>query len=141
MISLADYWMGRDRTYSLSLTPAIEKAAMTMVDLASRLLESASRCEVPLTRNSKTGSLVSSGWRPPLVNSSTPNAAPNSKHMTGQAIDIYDPDGDLDEWLMTADGQSELVRLGLWMEHPSATKGWAHLQTIPPRSGNRVFYP
>lgn len=141
MISMADYWMGRDRAYSLQLTPAIGKAAATTVDLASRLLESAMRCEVPLTRNSKTGSLVTSGWRPAQINSSTPGAAPNSKHMTGQAVDIYDPDGDLDEWLMTPDGQSELWRLGLWMESPASTKGWCHVQTIPPRSGNRVFYP
>jgi hypothetical protein len=61
--------------------------------------------------------------------------------MTGEAIDLYDPDGDLDEWLMSEKGRGILEALGLWMEHPASTKSWSHLQTIPPRSGNRVFYP
>jgi hypothetical protein len=84
---------------------------------------------------------VSSGWRPPAVNAAQRGAAVNSKHMTGRAVDVYDPDGDLDEWLMTGDGQRALKEIGLWLEHPSATKGWSHLQSIPPRSQNRVFYP
>lgn len=140
-ITLAEYWMGRDETYPLAMTSAIDKAARTTVDLANKLLELAASCDVQLMRNARTGTLVRSGWRPPSVNAVTPNAAPNSKHMTGQAIDIEDPDGDLDEWLMTKDGQDTLAKLGLWLEHPSATKGWSHLQTIPPNSGNRVFYP
>lgn len=37
--------------------------------------------------------------------------------------------------------QHVLVKLGLWMEHPSATPSWLHVQTVPPGSGNRVFYP
>jgi hypothetical protein len=61
--------------------------------------------------------------------------------MTGQAIDIYDPDGDLDEWLMTDKGLAVLDSIGLWIEHPSCTKGWCHLQTIPPKSNRRVFFP
>ena len=61
--------------------------------------------------------------------------------MTCEAIDLYDPDGDLDEWLLSDAGQRAMADLGLWHEHPSATKGWAHLQTKPPRSGRRTFYP
>lgn len=141
MISLADYWMGRDATYPLAMTPAIARAAITTVDLANKLLAIAQADGVPLVRKADTRSLVASGWRPPAINAATLGAAPSSKHMTGQAIDIYDPDGDLDEWLMTAPGQRVLVDLGLWLEHPSATKGWSHVQTIPPRSLNRTFYP
>jgi hypothetical protein len=140
-ISLPEYWMGRDETYPLAMSPAIARAAVTTVDLANKLLVLAASCDVHLMRNARTGSLVRSGWRPPSVNAITPGAAPNSKHMTGQAIDIEDPDGDLDEWLMTKDGLDTLVHLGLWLEHPSATKGWTHVQTIPPKSLNRVFYP
>jgi hypothetical protein len=58
-----------------------------------------------------------------------------------RAVDIYDPDGDLDDWLMQPAGQQALVRLGLWLEHPAATRTWSHLQIVPPRSNNRVFYP
>ena len=82
---------------------------------------------------------VASGWRPPEVNAKTAGAALKSKHMTGHAIDLVDPDGDLDQWCL--DNQSELELLQLWQEHPAATKNWCHLQSIPPKSGNRVFYP
>ena len=37
--------------------------------------------------------------------------------------------------------EASLASLGLWMEHPLATKGWCHLQVVSPRSGMRVFYP
>jgi hypothetical protein len=59
--------------------------------------------------------------------------------MTCQACDLYDPEGDIDEWALAR--PEVLARIGLWQEHPSATKGWAHFQIIPPKSGNRVFYP
>ena len=141
MITVQDYWMGRDREFPMAMSPDLEREAFRTVDLVNRLLVFAHSAGVTLETNPRTGTIISSGWRPASVNAKTPNAAPNSKHMTGQAIDLYDPDGDLDEWLMTSDGQETLKRLGLWMEHPAATKTWAHLQTIPPRSGNRVFYP
>lgn len=141
MITLAEYWMGRDELYPMAMTPGIERAARMTVELVNRLLARAELAGVVLHRNARTGTIVASGWRPPAVNGATAGAAPNSKHMTGQACDVYDPDGDLDEWLMTPDGQQALEEIGLWMESPSATKGWAHVQTIPPRSGNRVFYP
>ena len=141
MISIQDYWMGRDREFPMAMNPDLEKNALLMVDLANKLMILARVGGVFFETSPKTGTAVASGWRPASINAATPNAAPNSKHMTGQAIDIYDPDGDLDDWLMTADGQRVLADLGLWMEHPSATKGWSHVQSIPPRSGRRVFYP
>lgn len=82
---------------------------------------------------------VNSGWRPPEYNKTIPGAAPNSKHMTGQAIDLGDPDGQLDDYLS---GNPEvIIQHDLYMEHPLSTKGWCHLQSIPPRSGKRIFYP
>lgn len=130
MITLTDYWMGRDREFPLAMTPQIEKNAAYTVQLANALLARFGQ-----------GRKVNSGWRPPEVNEKTPGAAVMSKHMTGQAIDLADPEGDLDEWLMTQDGQSALAEIGLWQEHPAATKGWCHVQTVPPRSGRRTFYP
>jgi hypothetical protein len=142
IITLPHYFTGpdgsrRDRTHALRMSPAIETEAVRTVALVSRLLQWAG-LSLPLHAN---GTHVASGWRPPEVNAATPGAAPNSLHMTGRAIDIYDPDGDLDEWLITEAGQRTLAEIGLWMEHPAATKGWSHLQTVPPRSGRRVFYP
>ena len=130
MITLPDYWMGRDREYALSLTPDIERNAARTVLLANSLLSRFGESRK-----------VKSGWRPPAINSATPNAATNSKHMTGLAIDLADPDGDLDDWCMSTFGLAQLADIGLWLEHPSATKGWTHWQSIPPKSGNRVFYP
>lgn len=130
MITLTDYWMGRDREYPLALTPQIEKNAALTVQLANALLVRFGQ-----------GRKVNSGWRPPQVNERTPGAAVMSKHMTGQAIDLADPEGDLDEWLLTQAGQTALAEIGLWHEHPAATKGWAHVQSVPPRSGRRTFYP
>lgn len=141
MITITDYFMGRRELYPMSVTPDLEREAIRTVELANKLIVQAESYGVKFHTNPTTGSYVSSGWRPATVNASTPNAAPNSKHMTGQAVDIYDPDGDLDDWLMSGIGQATLNALGLWMEHPSATKTWSHIQTIPPRSGNRVFYP
>ena len=130
MITLQDFYMGRDDQYPLALTPQIQDNAFRTVQLANSLMSI-------FGQNRK----VNSGWRPPQVNAATPNAAVMSKHMTGQAIDLADPEGDLDDWLMSPIGQAQMTRLGLWHEHPAATKGWAHLQTVPPRSGNRTFYP
>lgn len=130
MITLPDYWMGRDAQYPLALTTDIRRNAITTIALTNSLLASFGQ-----------GRKVNSGWRPPAVNAATPNAAAMSKHMLGQAIDLADPEGDLDDWLMSDMGQAAITRLGLWHEHPAATKGWAHLQTVPPRSGRRTFYP
>lgn len=134
MITLADYWMGRDKGYSLELTADIARNAEITVQRANLLLS-----EFRHDTNDTEIRKVNSGWRPAAVNAATVGAALRSKHMTAQAIDISDPEGDLDNWCVQH--LEVLERLGLWLEHPSATKGWCHVQTVAPRSGNRVFYP
>jgi hypothetical protein len=129
LISLQDYWMGRDKKYPDAWSEAIEGAAAELL----------SRVDALLTDFGEERK-ITSGWRPPEVNSKTPNAALKSKHMTGHAIDLADPDGDLDDWCSENDGE-RLKAYNLWMEHPAATKGWCHLQSLPPKSGRRVFYP
>lgn len=134
MITLADYWQGRDKAYPGELTDMIRAAASETVARANLLLSSYRA----ITKDDERR-IVNSGWRPALINAATPGAAPRSKHMSGQAIDICDPEGDLDEWCM--EHPEVLQSIGLWMEHPSATKGWAHVQIVAPKSGRRVFYP
>lgn len=141
MITLAHYWMGRDTTHALQLSVDMRAEAARTVDLANRMLVLAKVSGVTLKDSPRTGSIVTSGWRPPDVNASTPNARPRSLHLRCQAVDLYDPDGDLDEWLLSEGGQRVLADLGLWHEHPAATKGWAHVQTRPPLSKRRTFYP
>lgn len=123
-----EYWMGRDRLFSADLTPEIVGNAAILIDRVHKLLKVFGE-ERPIT----------SGWRPPAVNGNTTGAAVKSKHMTGQAIDLADPDGDLDDWCL--ENQEMLQHFELWLEHPSATKGWCHLQSVPPKSQKRVFYP
>ena len=82
---------------------------------------------------------VNSGWRSVKYNATIPGAAVNSKHVTGQAIDLADPDGVLDNILFN--DTTLLVEASLWLEHPASTKGWTHWQSVPPKSGNRVFFP
>lgn len=133
--------MGRKIPYALSLTPDIEREAARTVFLTNKLLEMAALHGVVPPDHPTNLSQISSGWRPPAVNAATPRAAVNSKHMDGRAVDLYDPEGEFDEWLMTIKGKASLEAIGLWMEHPASTKGWSHIQTVPPKSQNRVFYP
>lgn len=140
MITLHDYWLGRDITHSLQLGTDLRRNAARTVDAANALLVLAKAAGVTLEQSPRTGTIVTSGWRPADINAATPGAAVRSLHMTCEAIDLYDPDGDLDEWLL-ASADTVLRDLALWLEHPAATKGWAHVQTKPPRSGRRVFYP
>lgn len=136
MLTLANYFMGRDTAYASSLNAAITAAAKETVIRANALLVMFYSANPKAhVRN------VNSGWRPPAVNARVPNAAVSSKHMTGQAIDIGDDDGQLDAWCMTVEGQVALTKIGLWMEHPSSTPRWCHVQTIAPGSGRRVFHP
>lgn len=139
MLTLADYWMGRDEDHEHALTATIRVNARETVHRVNALLAMMIADGLLLEASPRTGTLVASGWRPPEINAATPGAAPRSRHMTGQACDLYDPEGLLDEWCQ--DHPDALAELGLWLEHPSATKSWCHIQTIPPRSGRRIFYP
>lgn len=128
MITRDDYFAGRDIKYPQDWTVEVETQAQETVRRANSLLTAFGEERT-----------VNSGWRPPAINASTPGAALFSRHMTGQAIDIADPEGDLDEWCLKH--QDVLAHIGLWQEHPASTKGWCHVQIVPPKSGNRVFYP
>lgn len=128
MITLTDYYMGRDEQFRGELTAELCTNAATVVERVNRLLDRAGfTCG------------VNSGWRPKAVNATVKGASPRSRHVTCQAIDIADEDGRLDAWCMAH--LDVLEELGLWLEHPRATPSWCHLQIVPPPSGNRVFEP
>lgn len=91
------------------------------------------------------------GYQPPMVASSCLRSIKDqqrinpksmgSSHLYGCAIDIADSDGKLAQWLLSIEGQRKLVECGLWMEDPKYTKGWTHLSSYIPKSGNRYFIP
>jgi hypothetical protein len=139
MITLEQYYMGRDKTFGDELTPELRLNAREMVRRANMLLAVMIGDGVEVETMQNTESIVSSGWRPAAINKSTPKAAVKSNHMTCHAIDVYDPHGAIDDWCM--DNPDKLAWIEIWIEHPSATKGWSHWQMVPPRSGKRVFYP
>jgi len=60
-----------------------------------------------------------------------------SKHLSGAAVDISDPDLELTQWLK--DNPSILESVELWCEQ--GNKNWTHFQIYPPKSGNRWFLP
>lgn len=136
-LTLADYWMGRNESHPDDMTPEIVRNAGHLLRRVNNLI--ALMHAIEIEAHPITGNPIASGWRPPAINAATRNAAPRSKHMSGNAVDLYDPEGDIDAWCM--EHLDFLADAGLWLEHPSATKGWCHLQQVPPRSERRVFYP
>lgn len=124
MITVDDYLMNRKS----GLTFELLENAIDTVEKVNKLLD---------TFGSQRK--VTSGYRPASVNAAIPNAAKKSNHMLCKACDLEDVDGKLDKWCM--DNLHVLTEIGLWLEHPSATKTWCHIQTVPPNSGKRVFYP
>jgi hypothetical protein len=138
-ITLPQYFMGRDKSFPAELTPEIDANAAIIVDRANQLLALIQADGIEIEDNPRTGTPVSSGWRPASVNKATAGAAPRSKHLLGLAVDIYDPEGEIDQWCL--DHQEKLALVQVWLEDPSATKGWTHWQCVPPRSGKLVFLP
>jgi len=62
-----------------------------------------------------------------------------SAHLAGLAVDLQDSDGKLDQWCL--DNIDWLTEKGLYIEHPTATVGWCHIQLRKPKSGNNPFHP
>jgi len=128
-ITLEDY-LKKMTTLGYEPTPDVIVAATELLAKVNGLLEDIG-AETPIFLNS--------GWRAEAYNATIPNAARLSKHITGHALDIRDDHGFLYELV-----EANLIILkeyDLCMEHRSATKGWLHLQSVPVRSGNLIFYP
>lgn len=145
-----DYWKDpvtkedRRTKYAHAFTTEIDKTAQQLVARIQMFIAD----YADSTGDHDTLFTWASGWRPPEVNAATPNAAKRSKHMTGHAGDVAEPaHRPLTKWAVSEAGKAALLKRGLWMEHPSATRGetgqhpWCHLQGVPPRSGNLIFYP
>lgn len=85
-----------------------------------------------------TSGLRSDKQQAELIKAGKSNAT-KSKHLTGHAADIADPDKELAKWCL--ENVKVLEKAGLWLEHPDYTPNWVHFQSTPPRSGNRFFIP
>lgn len=62
-----------------------------------------------------------------------------SAHLTGEGVDIADPDHQLQEWL-----KKNVIKLqirGLYVEDFKYTPTWVHIQSRAPKSGKTFFIP
>ena len=137
MISLEDYfgkWWGH-----ADVTDSRIENAESLLDACADLEAIARMDGVEFPINPNTGTQVSGsefgGFRP----QSCRVGVPSSAHKEAEAVDRYDPTGDIDKWCMK--NLSKLEACGIYIEHPSATEGWSHWSIRRPKSGNRVFYP
>ena len=107
---------------------------------AETLMERVNMLYHKLPANARGPFQVTSAYRPGHYNTSA-GGAPNSLHTTCQAIDLSNVGNVLGQYLL--ENQILLESCQLWMEHPSATlqTQHLHLQTRPPGSGRRVFWP
>lgn len=81
---------------------------------------------------------MTSGYRSPEHNAKI-GGAKLSNHMTGNAIDIYDPDKSLARFVFQ---KAQLLSdHGLYCEDMRCTRNWVHFQNVAPRSGMRFFIP
>lgn len=140
MISLNDYF-GAKITNS-EATELMKMNAMNLLDHVNALLDEAKAAGFYNDLiDADTGTQISGtkggsgdgGFR--LANSTT--GAIGSQHRKARAVDVFDPNNDLDGWIHDA----ILIRHGLYREAPDATPGWLHLQSVPPKSGRRTFNP
>lgn len=62
-----------------------------------------------------------------------------SEHLHGRAADVADSDGKFWNWCMI--NMQLMVELGIYFEDKKSTPTWTHCQTVPPKSGKRIFMP
>lgn len=79
---------------------------------------------------------LTSGFRDPETNRKTPGAAPQSRHLTGEAADIDDSNGTLKKWVL--EHQKSIEQCGLWCEPLHMTPTWLHVQTAKTPNTERV---
>lgn len=134
MITMDQYWMGRDKLYPSDFTDIIQANGHNTVFRVNALLQLFSEATgIPMET-------VASGWRPLAVNQDVANAAEHSHHIDAQACDIRDTSNrDLARWV--AANQDKLSMLALWCERFEWTPTWVHFQILPPPSGRRFFIP
>lgn len=137
MISLADYigpW-GNSPDWTSARQANAEKL-LAAVNVLMGLAESDGvRFPTNVLTHSQISGAKYGGFRP----QDCPQGAPHSNHKEGLAVDLFDPNGEIDAYCMAHLDKLELC--GIWIEAPDSTPHWSHWSCVPPHSGNRVFIP
>ena len=134
-ITIADYFKGKPHTDEHA------NNAVLLLARVNALLAEYVSCGGVMVKDPDTGTYISGskggagdgGYR--LSNSAT--GKPGSAHKEGMAVDVFDPENKLDDWIT----HEILIKHGLYREARQWTFGWCHLQTRPPRSLMRSFNP
>jgi len=129
VITLKQYLMGRDKDF------AEELKASNVIEHAKVLLEQVNGLLDYLGIVAE----VRSGWRPAAMNDLV-GGSRKSYHITGRAIDLVDKSGGLKAVISAHSDQLRIFNL--WMEHPSKTPSWCHLDNgRRPDRPVRIFMP
>lgn len=140
IITLEQYWMGRDAAYPDECTLAVRRNAGALLVKTNTLLKCAAADGVEPGVNKDTGNAVASGWRPKGINAKTSNAAQLSTHIYACGIDLEDEIARLlARWCLRH--LDLLEQMGIYMEDPRWTPTWVHWQSVPPGSWKRVYIP
>lgn len=125
-ITKEEYLMGRIKEEDLP-----DEYKKNMEELLDKINKLLALYKKPVTLNS--------GYRSSEDQLRINPKAPKSKHTECAAIDLGDRSLSFRYWCLI--NLKELIDLGLYMEDPSHTPTWTHLQCIPPHSGSRIFLP
>jgi hypothetical protein len=134
-ITLRDYFNGKPHT------PEQEANAIDLLQRVNACCAEYVADGGVMTIDPDTGTYISGakggdndgGFRLPA----STTGKPGSPHRDANGVDVSDQDNKFDEWLT----RDTLVKFGLWREAKQHTPTWAHLQRVPPKSGNRSFNP
>lgn len=139
MITLGDYCTrkGQDlrQPYADEWTDEKARSAMTLLNRVNIVMTVFYHRQPGAPRR-----FVSSGWRPVEVNAEV-GGAPGSQHIVARAVDLFDHDARLKEFLSSTFGAKFLEVNELWCEHFDFTPVHVHMQSVPPPSGQRFFRP
>lgn len=125
--------------WSKETTPAIMLCANDLLEKVNALMAYMESQGVEFKVNPHSKSQISGetygGFRP----LSCPQGASKSAHKSGMAVDIYDPENKIDNWLLAH--ADDVADFDLFFEHPNDTPNWSHWGTRAPKSGNLFFHP
>ena len=144
MITIEQYFQAKPHS------PEHDANAQHMLEAVNELIDEAthagafSRIVCPNTGSEISGSKGGAGDGGFRLSTAT-TGSPGSSHKEAKAVDVYDHSDRLDDWLDKFEegvgDNAKLKEYDLYREHPSATPGWCHLTTRPPKSGRRTFNP
>lgn len=134
IINLEDYLSSSgkypERLNSDELTKSVKDNAIVLLNKVNQLLQELKIFDVK----------VSSGFRPSAVNAKVKGAAKKSLHMSGRAVDIQDPENKIAHKILA--NPDILKKYDLWMEDPSVTSNWCHLDNgTRTERALRIFKP